>query len=56
MHAKGYRLSSNSVAIGAPSERPETAAFVDEQLSRPALLLVVQGERGYSAAGALAAS
>jgi hypothetical protein len=34
-----------SVALGPPSERRETAAFGEEELSRPALLLVVPYER-----------
>jgi hypothetical protein len=39
----GYCRSSNSAAIGSLGERPETAAFVADQVSRPALLLVAQG-------------
>src|SRR5215216_328688 len=39
--APGYRFSSNPAASGASIERPQTARFVGEQQSRPALLRIV---------------
>jgi outer membrane PBP1 activator LpoA protein len=52
----GSRLSSNSIASGASIEQRQTAGFVQEQQSRLALLLFVQGDRGRRAARALATS
>src|SRR3954454_8275896 len=43
--------SSNSAAIGSLGERPETAAFVADQVSWPALLLVVPSGRLWQASG-----
>jgi hypothetical protein len=39
------RFSSNGAVSGGSSRPPQTAGFVEEQQSRPVLLLVVRSER-----------